>query len=77
MINQALLALVTEIEVKEAAFQLGRIKAPGPDGFSGVFFQDNWSVVRKDVVDLVNNFYSTGNLNPKINQTLLVLVLKK
>ena len=34
-----------EDEVKEAVFNSGAIKAPGPEEFQGVFYQKIWSVV--------------------------------
>lgn len=32
-------------EVKEAAFQKGSTKAPGPDGFNGVFYHNYWEII--------------------------------
>jgi len=39
--NNMLLAQVTMEEVKEATFQLGALKAPGPDGLTGIFYQSH------------------------------------
>ncbi|KAK9019112.1 hypothetical protein V6N11_034151 [Hibiscus sabdariffa] len=36
--NQSLCKDVDDLEIKEAVFSLGPLKAPGPDGFPGVFF---------------------------------------
>lgn len=36
--NQSLLISITNEEIKEAARQMGGLKAPRPDGFQGVFF---------------------------------------
>ena len=38
--NEILTVDVTEEEIKEAVFQLGAFKAPGSDGFNGVFFKN-------------------------------------
>lgn len=35
--NSSLLAPVTDEEIKVAAFSLGALKAPGPDGYNGLF----------------------------------------
>ena len=35
--NLSLLSPVTEEEIRESVFQLGAIKAPGPDGYLGIF----------------------------------------
>lgn len=37
--NHSLLAPVSLQEVQDAVFQLGALKAPGPDGYSGIFYQ--------------------------------------
>lgn len=37
--NEKLTATVTDEEIKEVAFNLRSLKAPGPNGLSGVFFQ--------------------------------------
>lgn len=44
-------------EIKEVVLQLGSLKAPGPDGFSGVFYQKSWSEVSNEVVDMVCDFF--------------------
>ena len=59
-INLALLAPITEVEVKKAINQLGRIKAPGPEGFPGIFFQQIWNLISVDVVRMVKNFFEIG-----------------
>lgn len=40
-INENLGAEVFEEEVRRVVFSLGASKAPGPDGFNGIFFQKN------------------------------------
>ncbi|KAJ1428743.1 hypothetical protein SESBI_08848 [Sesbania bispinosa] len=36
-------------EIKGVVFNLGHLKAPGPDGMNGLFFQKNWDVLTKDM----------------------------
>lgn len=55
--NENLLAPVCRKKVKEAVFQLGGNKAPGPDGFSGKFYQASWSVVQEEVWRMVVDFF--------------------
>lgn len=38
-LNQFLLSSVHEVEIREAVFDLGDLKAPGIDGLNGMFFQ--------------------------------------
>lgn len=59
-INALLLAPVTEDEVHQAVVQLGLLKAPGPDGFPGVFYQKFWPIV-KDIVSGAPSSFLNGN----------------
>ena len=38
-VNECLMREVKEEEIRNAIFQLGTFKAPGPDGFNGFFYQ--------------------------------------
>ncbi|KAI9124734.1 hypothetical protein K1719_004656 [Acacia pycnantha] len=40
--NISLMRPVTDVEIEEAVFQIGANKAPGPDGYSALFFQSAW-----------------------------------
>lgn len=46
--NSILAAPVTEDEVKTTLFQLRPSKAPGIHGYSALFFQKFWDLVRSD-----------------------------
>lgn len=63
-------------EVREAVFQMGALKAPGPDGFNGLFYQNAWDIIQTDLFQLVQNFFSTGILDPHLNQTYITLIPK-
>ncbi|GJS66832.1 metallophosphoesterase 1-like protein isoform X1 [Tanacetum coccineum] len=39
---------ITNAEIKEAIFGIGNDKAPGPDGFTAVFFKRSWDIVGED-----------------------------
>ena len=54
--NMLLMAPVTDEEIREAVFQIPHTIAPGPDGFSGIFYQDHWEVVGKDVTHMIKAF---------------------
>jgi hypothetical protein len=45
--NEKLVGDFSEKEISDALFQIGALKAPGPDGFPTRFFQRNWGVLRK------------------------------
>ena len=55
--NQILMRTATEEEVRQALFMMHPEKAPGPDGMTALFFQHSWHIIKKDVVELVNNFW--------------------
>jgi hypothetical protein len=45
-------------EISDALFQIGPLKAPGPDGFPAHFFQRNWLTLKADVTRAVWGFLS-------------------
>lgn len=55
-----LLRLVSMLEVKNVVFSMSAYKAPGPNGFQSIFFRTYWSMVAKDIWDLVSVAFSTG-----------------
>jgi hypothetical protein len=67
----------TSDEISDALFQIGPLKAPGPNGFPGHFFQKNWEVLKQDVVTGVRRFFEFGQMPPGVNDTSIVLILKK
>ncbi|CAL5418073.1 unnamed protein product [Camellia sinensis] len=74
--NDTLLRPVDDDEVKLATFQLGPLKAPGPDGFPGLFYQKHWHVVGSEVCKAVRTFFHTGRLREGVNHTNLILIPK-
>ncbi|KAG7591715.1 Zinc finger CCHC-type [Arabidopsis thaliana x Arabidopsis arenosa] len=64
------------MEVEKSMRSMGRFKAPGPDGFQPVFFQDCWDVVGESVTKFVLDFFSTGQLPEETNDALMVLIPK-
>lgn len=41
---------VSDLEIYDAVFQMGASKAPGPDGYSPVFFQRYWHILGDKVI---------------------------
>lgn len=57
-------------------FQLGPLKAPGPDGFSGVFYQQYWKEIKEEVCATIKeSFEKDGNID-EYNQNNITLVPK-
>ena len=74
--NIKLCAPFTEKEISDAMFQIGPLKAPGPDGFPAIFFQRNWSTVKDSVIAAVKDFFCTGIMPEGVNSTPIVLFPK-
>lgn len=49
-----------EYEVRKEIFQMGGLKAPGPDGIPAVFYHKSWEVVGKEVTEAVLHFFQNG-----------------
>jgi len=58
----SLLAPVSSTVIKKALFSIGNDKAPGPDGFSSLFFKKSWDVVGGGFCAAVQDFFSSGKL---------------
>jgi len=71
-----LLAPVTNEAIKETLFSVGNNKAPGPDGFSSLFFKQSWDIVGADFCTAVQDFFTSGWILKQINHSIIALVLK-
>lgn len=56
-INASLTAPICREEVRVAVFQQGPLKAPGSDGYPGIFYQKYWDIVGDDVFEAVRDFF--------------------
>lgn len=72
----SLLHPVSFDEVKEALFSMNSHKAPGADGFQPIFYKTYWSIVGKDVHDWVSNAFSSGRIDTRLAETLIVPIPK-
>nr|XP_025665168.1 uncharacterized protein LOC112763806 [Arachis hypogaea] len=72
----SLTAPVTLEEVKSAVFSMHSFKAPGPDGFQAFFFKEYWKIVGFDVWTMVRHAFSGLDMDPRMMETLVVLIPK-
>ncbi|CAM8887236.1 unnamed protein product [Rhodiola kirilowii] len=75
--RRSLVTPYTELEVQDALFQMCPTKSPGLDGFSAIFYQKNWAVVREAVTGSVLKMLNDGAQEEELNKTLITLVPKK
>lgn len=75
--NGKLIQIPSPEEIRSAVFFIHPDKAPGPDGFSAGFFHSNWDAIRGDIVSEIQEFFTSGKLPAKINETFVRLIPKK
>jgi hypothetical protein len=75
--NEMLYKEFSEQEIGGVLFQMGPLKAPGLDGFPARFFQRNWELMKADVIRGVRHFFDSSVMPPGVNETAIVLILKK
>ncbi|CAB4299176.1 unnamed protein product [Prunus armeniaca] len=56
--NACLTQQISSEEIWLAVKSLNPTKSPGPDGFTGKFFQQYWDVVGEDISGMVKSFFS-------------------
>lgn len=71
-----LVAQVSAMEIKDAVFDMGDDKAPGPDGYSAAFFKKNWATVGDSVTVAILEFFRNGKLLKQWNHTTIALIPK-
>ena len=50
-------SLILQSEIEKAVKNMGAHKAPGEDGFPGIFFQKYWHIVGASVCNAVKQFF--------------------
>ena len=64
----------SDVEIKQALFDMSPFKAPRPYGFHAGFFQRMWDIVGDSIIKFARNLFDKGCLPERVNDTLLVLV---
>lgn len=75
-INEDLCKPYSNEEIKEALFQMGPTKAPGPDGFPALFYQKHWTMLQDDICEAVRNFLHGDDIPVGLCDTTIVLIPK-
>uniref|UniRef100_A0A803PL04 Reverse transcriptase domain-containing protein n=1 Tax=Cannabis sativa TaxID=3483 RepID=A0A803PL04_CANSA len=74
--NLSLCAFPSSEEIRNQVFQMHPLKAPGPDGMSGIFFPSCWETVGEKVISCVQEFFHNGVLDPDLNFNYICLIPK-
>ncbi|KAA3462673.1 reverse transcriptase [Gossypium australe] len=74
--NQCLIARYERDAILNAVKTMTSMKAPGPDGFRGLFFQTYWHIVGYDVGTFCLKVLNGGMFLDDINYTHIVLIPK-
>ncbi|GJU05212.1 RNA-directed DNA polymerase, eukaryota, reverse transcriptase zinc-binding domain protein [Tanacetum coccineum] len=68
--------LATHEEIKEAVWDCGSSKAPGPDRFSFAFVKKYWDIIKKDLHDFINSFFASCDMPYGANSSFFTLIPK-
>jgi hypothetical protein len=72
----SLSAVFTKEEIDEVIKELPTDKAPGPDGFNGMFIKRCWHIIKQDFYDLCKDFLDGKVDLQSINDSLITLIPK-
>lgn len=75
--NQQMTSPPTQEEVKNIVFNMSKGNASGSDGYSGVFFQECWDIIKGDIYLMVMSFFCGKELPKFVSHTNVVLIPKK
>ena len=67
----------SEEEIEGIVKHMKTDKAPGPDGFNGLFLKKCWHIVKEDFIRLCNDFHGKCNNLESINGSFMTLIWKK
>ncbi|CAN6566565.1 unnamed protein product [Malus baccata var. baccata] len=74
--NETLCSPISNEEIKDVVFNMGGSKAPGPDGFQGLFFQSYWDIIATEVHGIVTDCLRGDGCPSVINSTNIALIPK-
>jgi hypothetical protein len=74
--NDQLTKEFTDEEIKQVLFDIGDLKAPGPDGMTAIFYNNFWDVVGSQLTKEVMEVLKGGHITAGWNDTIIALIPK-
>ncbi|GJR88022.1 RNA-directed DNA polymerase, eukaryota, reverse transcriptase zinc-binding domain protein [Tanacetum coccineum] len=71
-----LISSICATEIRDAVWDCGSDKSPGPDGYTFAFYKKFWDTIKKDVVVFVQDFFTSGSLPRGCNASFIALIPK-
>ncbi|XP_026410523.1 uncharacterized protein LOC113305730 [Papaver somniferum] len=75
-LNAKLVEIPSVEEIHSTVNSMAPWKSPGPDGFPGGFFRDNWDMVSAEVINHVQGFFRSKFLLKQLNHSFIALIPK-
>jgi hypothetical protein len=75
--NDTLCSIPSEQEIFDALSSIGSTKAPGPDGFTALFYKKYLSIIKDVVLGSVWDFFLKNHLLKEQNHTFIALIPKQ
>lgn len=76
LVNEELGKPYSDDEIKDALFQMGPTKAPGPDGFPALFYQTHWGLIKGEICNAVRGFLLGEEIPEGFCDSVIVLIPK-
>ncbi|KAL6145634.1 hypothetical protein ACLB2K_056320 [Fragaria x ananassa] len=57
---------ISEQDIHDTLFRIGKLKAPGVDGFPALIFQQHWNLCALDIIEVVSKAFTSGSIPPII-----------
>lgn len=74
--NNILLLPFTKEEIKRALFDLNLSKAPGPDEFTTMFYQNAWEIIGEELLQQFSKVLNKGKDLKDWNPMVVMLIPK-
>ena len=72
--NRGLCAAATMVELNSVIKHLNPNRAPGIDGFNGMFYRVAWPIIGEDLLAAINNILKANKMLKQVNHTLICMI---